>query len=206
MKLFYSAGACSIGIHVLLEEIGKPYEAVRVDTRSGETQKKPFLDVNPKGKVPTLQRDDGSVITEYPVIAHWLAKTNPGANLMPKGEEAELTAASATDYCVATIHMQGFSRLFRPANFSPSEVDHDAVKARGRDLAEKGFALLNDMIGDNDYVAGDYSFADSALFYVEFWGASRMKMQLPPKVAAHYERMLARPAVQRTLKQEGLQA
>lgn len=206
MKLFYAPGACSIGIHVLLEEIGKPYEAVRLDIRAGDTQKPPFTDINPKGKVPTLQRDDGMVITEYPVIAHYLAQTNLPAGLLPRGEDAALTAASATDFCVATIHMQGFSRLFRPGNFSPSEADHDAVKARGRELIEKGYALMDKTLDGKEWIAGDYTYADSALFYVEFWGAKRMSMQLPTHLAAHLERMLARPAVQRMLEQEGLQA
>ena len=206
MKFFYSPGACSIGIHTLLEEIGKPYEAVRLDLRAGEQQKPPFSEINPKGKVPTIQRDDGRVITEYPVIAHWLAKANPEAGLMPKSEEAELTASSAMDYCVATIHMQGFSRLFRPSNFAPNEADHEAVKARGRELIEKGYALMDKTLNGNEWVAGAFSMADSALFYVEFWGAKRFGMQLPPNLAAHYERMLARPATKRTLEQEGLQA
>jgi glutathione S-transferase len=206
MKLYYAPGACSIGIHTLLEEIGKPYEAVRLDIRAGDTQKPPFIELNPKGKVPTLQRDDGRVITEYPVIAHYLAKANPEAKLLPRSEEAELTAAEAMDYCVATIHMQGFSRLFRPANFAPNEADHEAVKARGRELVEKGYALMDRQLAGKEWIAGEYSIADSALFYVEFWGGKRMGMQLPPNLAAHLERMLARPAVQRMLEQEGLKA
>ncbi len=206
MKLFYAPGACSIGIHVLLEEIGKPYEAVKLDIRGGETAKPPFSEINPKGKVPTLQRDDGTVVTEYPVIAHYLAKTNPAASLLPKDEEAELRAAEAMDYCVATIHMQGFSRLFRPANFAPSEADHEKVKARGRELVEKGFAVMDKALEGKPWIAGEYSIADSALFYVAYWGAKRMNMQLPANVAAHLERMLARPAVQRMLQQEGLAA
>lgn len=206
MKLFYAPGACSIGIHTLLEEIGKPYEAVRLDLRAGHQHKPEFAAVNPKGKVPTVVRDDGKVLTEYPVIAHYLAMTNPAAGLMPKTEDGGLEAASATDFCVATIHMQGFSRLFRPGNFAPSESDHDAVKARGRELIEKGYRIMSDALDDKEWIAGEYSFADSALFYVEFWGGKRMQMQLPPNLAAHLERMLARPAVKRMMEQEGLQA
>lgn len=206
MKLFYAPGACSIGIHLLLEEIGKPYEAARLDIRGGEAARPPFSDLNPKGKVPTLVRDDGSVLTEYPVIAHYLAKTNPEANLLPKTDEAELRGAEAMDYCVATIHMQGFSRLFRPANFSPDEAAHDQVKARGRELVEKGFAVMDAALAGKQWVAGDYSIADSALFYVEYWGGKRLHMTLPPNLAAHLDRMLARPAVQRMLQQEGLTA
>ena len=204
MKLYYSPGACSIGIHVLLEEIGKPYEAVKLDFSKGEQQKPPFSEINPKGKVPTLVRDDGEVITEYPVVAHWLAKHFPDAKLLPQGEDAELRAAEATDYCVSTIHMQGFSRLFRPGNFSPSESDQDKVKERGKELAAKGLAIMDKRLAGKEWVAGDYSYADSALFYVEYWGGKRMGMDLPANCAAHLGRMMARPAVQRMIQQEGL--
>lgn len=204
MKLFYAPGACSIGIHVVLEEIGRPFELQKLDIRAGEGQKAEFQAINPKGKVPTLQRDDGSVVTEYPVIAHWLAETNPEAKLWPADPEAALRAAEAMDYCVATIHMQGFSRLFRPANFTPNEADHEAVKARGRELVEKGYAVMAAQLGDKQWIAGEYSAADSALFYVEYWGGKRMGMTLPAPLAAHLERMLARPAVQRMMAAEGL--
>ena len=58
MKLYYAPGACSIGIHVLMEEIGKPYETHKLNTAAGETRSGPFVELNPKGKVPTLQRDE----------------------------------------------------------------------------------------------------------------------------------------------------
>ncbi len=206
MKLYYAPGACSLGIHVLMEEIGKPYEAVKVDIRGGENQRPPFIEINPKGKVPTLQRDDGSVVTEYPVIAHYLAKANPEAGLLPTDPEAELRGAEAMDFCVATIHMQGFSRLFRPSNFAPNEADHDAVKARGREIMEKGYALLDKQLAGKEWIAGSYGIADSAVFYVSFWGAKRMGMTLPPNLAAHFERMMARPAVQRMMAAEGIAA
>ena len=206
MKLYYAPGVCSLGIHILLHEIGAPFETVKLDIRGGESQRPPFSDLNPKGKVPTLQRDDGSIVTEYPVIAHYLARTNPAAGLLPADPEAEMHGAEAMDYCVATIHMQGFSRLFRPANFTPNEADHDAVKARGREIVEKGYALLDKQLAGKEWIAGPYSAADSAMFYVCYWGAKRMGMTLPPNLAAHYARMLARPAVQRTMADEGIAA
>ncbi len=206
MKLYYAPGACSMGIHILLEEIGKPYELAKLDIRGGESQRPPFSELNPKGKVPTLQRDDGSIVTEYPVIAHYLATTNPEAGLLPKSDEGELRGAEAMDYCVSTIHMQGFSRLFRPSNYSPNEAEHDGVKARGTAMAQKGFALMDKALAGKQWLAGEYSIADSALFYVCYWGGKRMGMTLPPNVQAHFDRMLARPAVQRMLEQEGLAA
>ena len=73
MKLFYAPGACSLGIHVLLEEIGKPYEASPLKLMEGAQFKPEFTSINSKSKVPTLQKDDGSVITEFPAIAFWIA-------------------------------------------------------------------------------------------------------------------------------------
>lgn len=69
MKLIYSPGACSLGIHVILEEIGQPFETLRVSTRDGSVHKPEFTAINPKSKVPTLIRDDGSVLTEFQTIA-----------------------------------------------------------------------------------------------------------------------------------------
>jgi glutathione S-transferase len=204
MKLYFAPGACSIGIHVLMEEIGKPYEAVQLNLREGAQFQPDFVAINPKSKVPTLVRDDGTALTEYPAIAYYLAATNPEAKLMPSGAEAQARAIEATDYAVSTMHMQGFSRMFRPSNFSPSEGDAEAVKARGKEIFQKGLANMDKALSGKEWLAGEYSFADSALFYVSFWGAARLGMELPGNVARHYAAMNARPAVQRTLKAEGL--
>lgn len=205
MKLLYSPGACSLGIHVVLEEIGKPYDAQAVNFREREQYGSAFTAVNPKSKVPTLVRDDGSVLTEFPAIAYWLARSSPEKKLLPDDAEGQARALEAMDYVVATVHMQGFTRIFRPENFAPNSADHDAVKARGREIFEKGLTLLDKQLAGKEYVAGAFSIADAALFYVEFWASARLKMELPANLKAHYRRMLARPAVQRVLKEEGLQ-
>lgn len=203
MKLYYAPGACSIGIHVLLEELGKSYESEAVNLREGAQYKPEFTAVNPKSKVPTLVRDDGTALTEYPAIAYWLARTNPFGNLLPDDIDQQTEALSLTDYAVATIHMQGFARLFRSSNFSPNAADEEAVKARGREIVEKGFATINKALAGKEYAVGPFSIADSAIFYVEFW-SKRVGIPLPANCAAHLERMLARPAVKRVLEQEGL--
>ena len=156
MKLMYSPGACSIGIHVLLEEIGKPYEAQLVNLREGAQFKPEFTSVNPKSKVPTLVRDDGSVLTEYPAIAYWLARTNPDKKLLPDDVDGQARMLEALDYAVATIHMQGFSRLFRASNYTPNPADEDKVKERGKEMVEKGFAVMDKTLAGKDYLAGSY--------------------------------------------------
>ena len=205
MKLYYAPGVCSIGIHVLLEEIGKPYDLEAVNLREGAQYKPEFTSVSAKSKVPALQRDDGSILTEFPVIATYLAKTNPQAKLIPQDLETEVRAYEAMEYAVGTMHGQGFARLFRTERFAPSAADHDAVKSAGREVVEKGFAVLDKALAGKNYIAGsELSPADTALFYVEFWGNKRLNMKLPVNVSAHFDRMMARPAVQRALQQEGL--
>ena len=204
MKFFYAPGACSMGIHILLEEIGKPYEAVAISLREGDQCKPAFVAVNPKSKVPALVRDDGSLLTEFPAIAFWLARTNPQAGLLPDDAESQSRALEAMEYATATIHMQGFSRVFRPARFAPSEADAEAVSARGREIIAAGMQNLDTSLAGRDYLLGGFSIADAALFFVEFWAAERLGMTLPPNVAAHFARMKTRPAVARVMEREGL--
>jgi glutathione S-transferase len=201
MKLYYSPGACSLGIHVLLEEIGKPYETEQVDLRTPRDER-PLVKVNPKGRVPTLLRDDGSVLTEYPAIAYFLARTNPEKRLFPDDVDGQARVLEATDFCVATIHMQGFSRMFA-ARRAATPAEQESMAAMGRDIVTRGFARLDTALDGREWLAGAYSFADSALFYCSLW-AGNFKLELPPKVAAHFDRMKARPAVQAVLRQENL--
>jgi len=151
-----------------------------------------------------LVRDDGSVLTEYPAIAYWLARTNPDKKLLPDDVDGQARMLEALDYAVATIHMQGFSRLFRASNYTPNPADEDKVKERGKEMVEKGYAVMDKTLAGKNYLAGSYSIADTALFYTEFWGEKRMNMKLPPNCEAHLDRMMTRPAVQRVLQQEGL--
>ncbi len=76
------------------------------------------------------------------------------------------------------------------------------MRALGRDIVGKGFAILSDALGPKPYLAGNFSVADAVLFYVEFW-ADKTDIPLPENLAAHYRRMLARSAVQRVLREEG---
>jgi glutathione S-transferase len=203
LKLYYSPGACSLGIHALLEELGVPYEKQLISLKDGEHRKPAYIAVNPKAKIPALQRDDGSILTEWPAIATWLARTNPKSAMIPQDPDAEARALEAVDYIVSTMHMQGFARMVRPENFGPSASDQDAVKARGLEIFTNGFKLIDRSLEGREYLAGAYSIADTALLFVCNW-ANRVQVPLPANVAAHYARMKQRPAVQRALTAEGI--
>jgi glutathione S-transferase len=207
VKLFYSPGACSLGIHVVLEEIGKPYELALVALKDGAQNKPEYLAVNPKSKVPALDRGDGKALTELPVIAFWLAKSNPEAGLIPTDFEGEVRCLEMLDYVSGTVHPQAFTRQFRPANFTPREEDQPKVVEQGKTLAAKYFDTLEkSWKGGTWLLPSGYSVADAALFFVEYWATRRSGMTLPPRLDAHLKAMLARPAVQRALAQEGLAA
>jgi glutathione S-transferase len=204
MKLYYSPGACSIGIHVILEEIGKPFRLVKLNFAETEQYSAHYTAINPKSKVPALERDDGSILTEFPAIAVYLAKVNPNAKLLPESLEGEVRALELLEYMTATVHMRGFTRIFRAGTFSPSPEDEAKVIETGRDMVIKGFDILTPALGDKPYLLGDISIADVALFYLEYWAVNRAKIPLPPAFEAHLARMRARPAVQRVLAAEGL--
>jgi len=197
MKLYYAPGTSAVGIRVLLEEIGKPYEVVLLDLAAREQYQPAFSSINPKSKVPTLIRDDGSVLTEFGAIARWLARTNPEAKLLPRDPDGEARATELLDYVVGTVHMRGFSRLIVPMAFGP-KAQHEDIVAAGRGFVTKGFEIIDAGLSGKVYVAGRYSYADSALFYVERW-AERLSIRLPSNCGRHYETMMERPAVKRVL-------
>jgi len=202
MKLYWGPHTCAIGIHILLEEIGKAYETEKLDVSGGATHAPPFMSINPKGKVPTLVRDDGSVLTEFAAIATWLARINPDKNLLPLDPEIEACVVETLAYIEGSIHGQGYARLFKPQMFEPQDMVHgtlglgqSSVKRQGRQIVETGFAILDPALGRHPYAAGGVlTIADFALFYVERWAAPQ-GIELPINVTAHFERMLARPAV-----------
>jgi glutathione S-transferase len=204
MKLFYSPAACSLGIHVLLEEIGAPFEAVRTVLSEGAHKTPEYLAINPKAKVPVIIRDNGRVLTELPAIAQYLARIHPEANLMPSDPDLAADALEILEYIVATVHMQGFTRWARPGNFAPNEADFPAVKARGLEIYQDGLKLLDGRLAGREFAVGaHFTVADAALIFVENW-AGRAGVTLPENLSAHFARMKARPAVQRAFATEGL--
>ena len=202
IKFYMTPGSCSTGIHILLEELELPFEVTIVNLPRGDHTTPDYLAINPKATIPTLVRNDGSALTEFQAIAWWLARSHPKAKLLPGDADGEARVIETMDYAVGNIHGQGYTRIFTTDQFTPNAADHEAVQVRGREIVEQGFAILNDALAGRDYVAGDFSIADAALFYVEFW-ADKLGIALPEHCHAHYQRMRARPAVQRVLREEG---
>lgn len=204
LTFFNNPGACSLGIHVLLEEAGADFENRVIDLIKAEQHSPEFRAVNPKGKVPALLREDGSLVTEFPAIALWIAHAYPEAKLIPADFEGQLRVIEALDYIVASLHMRGHTLLQVPFKFHPdNKTAQEELAAHGRDQIAIGLGNLSDTLGDNDWLLGDFTIADAALFYCERWAYER-KLDMPANIAAHYKRMLERPAVQKALRADGL--
>lgn len=202
--LCYAKKTCSIGIHVLLEEIGKPYDLRLVDFSKKEQKTPEYLALNPKGKVAALVRDDGSVLTEFAAIATWLAMTNPDKNLMPTDPEGIARTLEALDFVVGTVHMLSWRMWRRPDAYSDTPEEHEQIQARGKTAMLDAFNVVDEQLAGQDYLVGDFSIADSALYYVEYWAADVAGWELPVNVQAHFERMKARPSVQASRELEGV--
>lgn len=202
MKFYMTPGSCSTGIHIILEELEEVFEAHIVNLPAGDHFKPEYVAVNPKSTIPALVRPDGSALTEVVSIAYWLARSRGRGRLWPADADAEARALEAMVYVVGTVHGQGFARIFSTPTFAASPADRPKVESLGRDIVSQGFSILDTALAGRDYVAGSFSAADPILFYVEFW-AEKTGMDLPPNLAAHYRRMLARPVVQRVLREEG---
>lgn len=202
MKFYMTPGSCSTGIHILLEEIGLVFEAHIVNLVKGDHLKPDYLAINPHGTIPTLLRDDGVALTDFLSIADWLAAAYPRRKLLPESEAARLEALSIMNFCVRHIHGEGFRRIFTPERYAVRPTDVEAIKAEGNEIVTSALIAVDLDIEGRDYVAGAFSIADAALFYVEFW-ADKTGMTLPRNCRRHYEHMKTRPAVRQVLAEEG---
>jgi len=180
---FYAPGASSMAPHIALFETGAAFEGRPLSFRRGENRTPDYLAVNPLGQVPTLVID-GRPLTEVAAILFYLAKTFPGAGLLPEDDEGQVQVISWMSFIAATVH---------PA------------RRQGLDHARQVYALADRRLGPRDWAVGErYSIADIHLFRL-FW---RFFNSLKPpadefsNLMRLYERMLQRPAVQRTLAVE----
>ncbi|WP_029528057.1 glutathione S-transferase family protein [Polaromonas glacialis] len=201
MKLYFLPGACSIGIHALLAEIGQPFEIEKA-ARPGTPEFEAYKQVNPKGKVPALIRHDGSLLTEFPVVALYLARMNPEKELIPTDMEGEIRVLEMTEYLVSTVHMQGYTRVRRPEKFAPSESDHATVKSFGLGVFQAGLDRAERQINGKDWLFEKMSIADFALFYLEHWCVVNGIGSLGDNCRSHHDRLWTNIEIRRAIESE----
>jgi glutathione S-transferase len=208
MKFYMTPGSCSTGIHILLETLELPFEAWIINIPAGDHLRPEYLKINPRGTIPTLVLNDGRALTDFKSIALWLAQTFPRGKLMPEDPALAARAVELVDFALIQLHGEGFTRIFTSERYiSPGEAEggrlKDDIASHGREIVSQAFGILEKRMPPEGYAVGpQFSIADAALFYNEFW-ADKTGIPLPAKVMAHYQRVRARPAVRQVLAEEG---
>jgi glutathione S-transferase len=182
LTLYFAPGSSSFAVHIALHEIGTAFEAKPLSFKN-DLRTPEFLALNPEGKVPTLLID-GRPLTEVAAILFYLAKRFPKAELLPRDDlEAEAQALSWMSFIASTLH---------PA------------RARGLDYATEVYGVADRRLGSLWALGERYSIADIHLFrlYWRFFNSSKPAPGTFPNLDAHYARMMARSAVQRTIEVE----
>lgn len=199
VKLFYSPGACSLAPHIVLEEIGAPFELQAVNLRAGEQRTAAYLAMNPKGAVPALEGENG-ILTENVAILNYLAASHPEAGLAPTDDAwamAQVTSFNA--YLSGSVHGNIGKLLFHPQ--APE------AQAELRTVTLSKLQLIEDGLLVGPWVQGEtYTISDPYLSVFERWArhGGLLDPETFPRMNAHLDAVQARPAAQRALASEGI--
>ena len=200
MKLFYSPGACSVAPHIVLLEAGLAFTMEKTDLRTKKTATgSDYYAINSKGAVPTLQLDDGRVLTEGPAIVQYLADQKPESGLAPRaGTFERYQLMEMLNYITSEVH-KGYSPLFNP------KISADWKASALVNLGKK-LDWLSGFLGSKTFLMGTtFTVADAYLFTVLRW-SEHVGVDLGkwPVLTAYRSHVAQRPAVQEALKAEGL--
>lgn len=200
LTLYYTPGTCSLASHIALEEAGATYEAHRIDFAKAEQARPEYLAVNPKGRVPALVTDRGT-LTETPAILTFIAQSFPDARLAPLDDLFEFARLqSFLSYLCSTVHV-AHAHARRGARWADDPAAHEAMKAKVPQNMADCFALIEGTMFAGPFVMGEnYTVADPYLFTIAGWlEADGVDPTRFPNVLDHRKRMAERPAVARVL-------
>jgi len=203
MKLYYMPGACSLASHIILEWLGKPYEAQQV---AWDALKQPeFLKINPMGAVPALV-DGDMTLTQNAAILEYLAEQAPQSKLLGDGSaQSRAEVRRWLGFLNSDLH-RTFSLVFAPQRFLPDEAAQEQLRTSAAGLLRTMFGLLDKQLADKPYLAGAApSIADPYLYVVLRWARGKnIDLAGMDNLAKFFDRMQADAGVQAALKAEGL--
>lgn len=203
LTLYYTPGTCAQAVRIALHEAGAEHQLVRVDFASGQQHRPEYLAINPKGRVPALATEQGT-LTETPALLAYVAQRFPQARLAPADAHGFARMQEFHSYLASTVHV---AHAHRP-RASRWADEPEAIAAMQRKVAQNMadcFQLIEthylSHADQGPWVMGEqYTVADGYLFTVAGWLQSDgVNIARFPKVHAHTQRVLQRPAVQRAL-------
>ena len=202
MRLYFKPGACSLASRIVLTELGIPYEAIKVDTDAGTTERgDDYRAINPKGYVPALELDSGEVFTEGAAILQYLADRRPSESLAPAaGTLGRVRLQEWLNFIASELHT-AYGPFFSGRKLDADEKQRaDAKLARRIDDVERS---LSD--GRRFTLSEQFNVADAYLYVVLNWSRFiGLDLTRWPRVVAFMSRVGERPAVQAALRAEGL--
>lgn len=205
LKLYYSPGACSLGLHIALREINADFELERVLLAQRENFTPEYRRINPACRVPAL-KDGEFVLTESQAIYAHLTAEIGGDVFLPHNPQGRARAFEMTAWLSSTVHI-AYAQLWRPERFVSHESDYPPIVKRGEQLISEHYTQIEQRLSSTDYIAGhEYSFADTYLFAFYRWGG-RIGLDMEnqfPNWARWAERMLERTAVRDAMDVEGI--
>jgi glutathione S-transferase len=203
-KLYYAPGACSLASHVAIEETGVAYETQRLNLAEGDQRKPEYLKLNPRGRVPTLVVGD-QVLTENVGILSYFGGGYPTAGLWPKKTWDQAKLMSTLAWLSNTVH-PAYGHVMRPARYVDGGEAQEAVKAKGRESFLGYLQEIDKLLEGHKWaIANQYTVADPYLLVFYRW-ANRAKMPVHElrNYSALVQRVMARPAVGKVMKDEGI--
>lgn len=201
MKLYYSKGACSLVVRILIHEMGlkSEFESVNLQTKKTETGKD-FLTINPKGYVPALVLEDQTILTENLTIQIYLAENHKTTELLPQPDDFNrYRILEWSNYITTEIH-KSFGGLFNP--FIPDDLKEKIFAP----MIKKKFEWIEKQWSQKKFLAGDhFTLPDAYLFVMLLWAhLKKIDIQHLTKLNQYFESLKQRPSIKKSLEEEGL--
>ena len=200
LKFYYAPKTCALAVHLALEHIGEPYEAIALDFANQAQRSPEYLSINPKGRVPALVTEEG-FLTETPALLFYLCQRFPDAGLAPLNDMFAIAKMQAfNSYLCSTVHVAHAHRV-RGYRWADDPLALEDMKKKVPQTMGDAMALIENGMLEGPWVMGEqYTVADMYLFTIANWlegdGVDLSKL---PRVIAHRERMAKDPKVQRVL-------
>ena len=204
--LYYSPGSCSFAPHVILNEIGLPFELRKFSTMTGENFSKEYLAINSKGRIPALFIND-FLLTENSAILAYLGRNFPDANVYPNTTaEDEARCLEWLAWCTNTAHL-AYAQIYRPERFINDEAFYPLISEKGAESFQDCLSFIDDHLKNSQYAVGDQFTVVDPFWLVFFgWGARqgyKMKVNYP-NYTKYAEELDKRDSVRTTLESEGI--
>jgi glutathione S-transferase len=197
--LYYMPGACSMAIHVLLNELCQDVKLENVSVPQGQPRSPEFLKINPRGNVPTLV-DDGFVVREGAAIILYLLDKHSNT-LLPKSGKERASAIEWLMFCNATLH-PAYGKGFFAMHGLTGEPQEKVLSAAVTQI-NKLWADVETQLGKTPYLAGnECTAADILLTVIANWSGNFSGITIGPKAKQLFKNVVARPSYQKALAEE----